>query len=126
MESVQYSVNKSKILFGFAGPRWEQRIVAELDSALNNWVDSVPDHRLCPSISVHLLILTQTYTCSPLGPKPRRLDLLQSIRVSARSVLSHANHGSPVVYTLPEEAGAAELPVRGDMRKRGQVVQSCG
>ena len=41
----QYSINKSKVLLGFVGPKWEQHIVAELDSALNKWVDSVPDHR---------------------------------------------------------------------------------
>ncbi|KAF9479628.1 hypothetical protein BDN70DRAFT_878593 [Pholiota conissans] len=39
-----YSINKSKILLGFVGQQWEQHIVAELDSALNKWVDSVPDH----------------------------------------------------------------------------------
>jgi hypothetical protein len=27
------------------GPQWQQHIVAELDSALNKWVDSVPDYR---------------------------------------------------------------------------------
>ncbi|KIL64052.1 hypothetical protein M378DRAFT_163769 [Amanita muscaria Koide BX008] len=39
-----YSINKSKMLMGFIGQQWEQHIVAELDSALNKWVDSVPDH----------------------------------------------------------------------------------
>lgn len=42
---LQYSINKSKALLGFVGQQWEQHIVAELDSALNRWVDSVPDHR---------------------------------------------------------------------------------
>jgi hypothetical protein len=42
----QYSINKSKILLGFVGQQWEQHIVAELDSALNKWIDSVPDHRM--------------------------------------------------------------------------------
>ena len=42
--SFQYSINKSKILLGFVGPQWEQHIVAELDSALNKWIDTVPDH----------------------------------------------------------------------------------
>ncbi|KAI0317119.1 fungal-specific transcription factor domain-containing protein [Amylostereum chailletii] len=37
-----YAINKSSL--GFTGPRWEQHIVAELDSALNKWLDSVPDH----------------------------------------------------------------------------------
>ncbi|PPQ66905.1 hypothetical protein CVT24_008520 [Panaeolus cyanescens] len=39
-----YAINKSKILLGLVGQQWEQHIVAELDSALNKWVDSVPDH----------------------------------------------------------------------------------
>ncbi|KAH9025471.1 hypothetical protein EDB85DRAFT_2149808 [Lactarius pseudohatsudake] len=37
-----YSINKSKIFLGFVGPHWEQHIVAELDSALNEWIDTVP------------------------------------------------------------------------------------
>ncbi|KZT23297.1 hypothetical protein NEOLEDRAFT_1180171 [Neolentinus lepideus HHB14362 ss-1] len=39
-----YSINKSKVLLGFVGQQWEQHIVAELDSALNKWIDSVPEH----------------------------------------------------------------------------------
>ncbi|KAI9511917.1 fungal-specific transcription factor domain-containing protein [Russula earlei] len=39
-----YSINKSKIFLGFVGPHWEQHIVAELDSALNEWIDTVPGH----------------------------------------------------------------------------------
>ncbi|KAK1235053.1 Gypsy retrotransposon integrase-like protein 1 [Marasmius sp. AFHP31] len=39
-----YSINKSRVLLGFVGPQWEQRIVTELDSALNKWVDTVPEH----------------------------------------------------------------------------------
>ncbi|EEB93161.1 hypothetical protein MPER_08227, partial [Moniliophthora perniciosa FA553] len=31
-------------LLGLAGPQWEQRVVTELDSALNQWADSLPDH----------------------------------------------------------------------------------
>ncbi|KAI0697711.1 fungal-specific transcription factor domain-containing protein [Cerioporus squamosus] len=39
-----YSINKSKAILGMIGPEWEQKIVAELDSALNKWVDMVPPH----------------------------------------------------------------------------------
>ncbi|KIO34337.1 hypothetical protein M407DRAFT_16870 [Tulasnella calospora MUT 4182] len=39
-----YSINKSKVHLGFVGPEWESRTVAELDSALNSWLDNVPDH----------------------------------------------------------------------------------
>ena len=52
----QYAINKSKILFGYVGPNWEQHIVAELDSALNKWVDSVPDHCTYARIVIHKCI----------------------------------------------------------------------
>lgn len=39
-----YTINKSKVLLGFVGEQWEQHIVAELDSAMNKWLDAVPDH----------------------------------------------------------------------------------
>ncbi|EPQ52682.1 hypothetical protein GLOTRDRAFT_79806, partial [Gloeophyllum trabeum ATCC 11539] len=39
-----YCINKSKVLLGFVGPEWEQRIVAELDSEVNKWFDELPEH----------------------------------------------------------------------------------
>ena len=40
----QYAINRSKVVLGFVGPEREQHIVSELDSALNRWVDSIPNH----------------------------------------------------------------------------------
>ncbi|KAF8160814.1 fungal-specific transcription factor domain-containing protein [Crassisporium funariophilum] len=37
-----YSTKKSKILTGLIGNEWEHRIVAELDSSMNKWKDSLP------------------------------------------------------------------------------------
>lgn len=39
-----YSIHKSKLMMGFVGDEWEKRIVAQLDSALNEWRDSLPSH----------------------------------------------------------------------------------
>ncbi|KXN91050.1 hypothetical protein AN958_03117 [Leucoagaricus sp. SymC.cos] len=39
-----YSTKKSKILTGLVGDQWEQRVVTELDSSMNKWKDSLPDH----------------------------------------------------------------------------------
>ncbi|KAJ7935477.1 hypothetical protein B0H13DRAFT_1854139 [Mycena leptocephala] len=39
-----YGSKKSKILLGWDGPDWEQRVVAELDSAMNDWTDNIPPH----------------------------------------------------------------------------------
>jgi hypothetical protein len=51
--SIQYSINKSKVFLGFVGQQWEQHFVAELDSALNQWIDAVPEHCMrCPCLSL--------------------------------------------------------------------------
>ncbi|KAJ7686318.1 fungal-specific transcription factor domain-containing protein [Mycena rosella] len=39
-----YSLNKAKSLLAVRDEAWEEHIVAELDSALNGWVDSIPAH----------------------------------------------------------------------------------
>ena len=41
----QYTINKSKLILGYVGPEWKQRIVAEIDSSMNKWLDSIPAHR---------------------------------------------------------------------------------
>ena len=41
----QYSINRSNTYLAFVGQEWEQRIVAGLDSSLNKWTDTIPDHR---------------------------------------------------------------------------------
>lgn len=37
-----YSTKKSKMLTGMIGSDWEVRIVAEIDSSMNKWKDSLP------------------------------------------------------------------------------------
>ncbi|KAG8943600.1 hypothetical protein FRC04_002761 [Tulasnella sp. 424] len=62
-----YSINKSKVHLGFVGPEWESRTVAELDSALNSWLDNIPDHLIWdpniedPTFFVQAAILRVTY-----------------------------------------------------------------
>jgi hypothetical protein len=40
-----FATKKSKIRSGLIGNEWEHRIVAELDSSLNKWKDSLPEAR---------------------------------------------------------------------------------
>ncbi|KAG6901646.1 hypothetical protein C0995_009645 [Termitomyces sp. Mi166 len=40
-----YATNKSRVLCGFVGQQWEERIVSEVDSALNSWMAKLPNHR---------------------------------------------------------------------------------
>ncbi|KAJ7099786.1 fungal-specific transcription factor domain-containing protein [Mycena epipterygia] len=39
-----YGLNKTKDLLTVRDDAWEEHVVAELDSALNGWVDSIPSH----------------------------------------------------------------------------------
>ncbi|KAH9957115.1 fungal-specific transcription factor domain-containing protein, partial [Russula dissimulans] len=39
-----YSLNKSRLVMGPREKGWEELTVASLNSALNNWFDSIPDH----------------------------------------------------------------------------------
>ncbi|KAJ7225062.1 fungal-specific transcription factor domain-containing protein [Mycena haematopus] len=39
-----YSLNKTKRLLAFRDHAWEEHIVAEMDSALNGWIDGIPPH----------------------------------------------------------------------------------
>ncbi|KAF8070636.1 fungal-specific transcription factor domain-containing protein [Lyophyllum atratum] len=39
-----YSTKKAKLWSGHVGNDWRHRLVAQMDSALNKWSDSVPDH----------------------------------------------------------------------------------
>ncbi|KAF8143483.1 fungal-specific transcription factor domain-containing protein [Mycena galopus ATCC 62051] len=39
-----YSLNKTKRLLSYRDQAWEEHIIAELDSALNGWVDEIPPH----------------------------------------------------------------------------------
>ncbi|KAJ7032357.1 fungal-specific transcription factor domain-containing protein [Mycena alexandri] len=41
---ILYSLDKVKELLAMRDDAWEEHLVAELDSALNNWVDSIPEH----------------------------------------------------------------------------------
>ncbi|KAJ7456061.1 fungal-specific transcription factor domain-containing protein [Mycena latifolia] len=43
---ILYSLNKAKDLLAVRAANWESQLVAELDSALNTWVDAIPAH-LC-------------------------------------------------------------------------------
>ncbi|KAK0484058.1 fungal-specific transcription factor domain-containing protein [Armillaria novae-zelandiae] len=39
-----YCTSKPKAIFGLVDKNWEEQIVMELDSALNAWIDTLPDH----------------------------------------------------------------------------------
>ncbi|RPD58799.1 hypothetical protein L226DRAFT_471250 [Lentinus tigrinus ALCF2SS1-7] len=57
-----YSINRSKLQLGQGDSQWEQRVVAELDSSLNSWLDSLPAHLRWNPDQEDTLFLTQSAT----------------------------------------------------------------
>ena len=51
--SSQYAVDKSKVApAGITTSEWRERTVAQLNAAMSQWVDSLPDHRTkLPSVA---------------------------------------------------------------------------
>ena len=52
----QYAVDKSKVApAGITTSEWRERTVAQLNAAMSQWVDSLPDHRTkLPSVAFTL------------------------------------------------------------------------
>jgi hypothetical protein len=95
--NLQYSINKSKVFLGFFGQEWEQSILSELDSALNQWVDSVPDHCATPGSLSGLLTLIISVG-SALGPKPQGPSVFRSVGDPLGGVLSAPDHDPPTLH----------------------------
>ncbi|KAI0080937.1 hypothetical protein K474DRAFT_1704231 [Panus rudis PR-1116 ss-1] len=110
-----YSIKKSKILLGLTGPQWQQNIVAELDSALNKWIDSVPDHLRWNPHNDNELFLNQSallyskyyqlqitvhrpFISTPNKPSPLSFPSLTICTNAARSAI----HVMEVLYTRSE------------------------
>jgi hypothetical protein len=80
---------------------WEEHTVASLDSALNSWFDSLPDHR--GSTLDGALLHAYQSLFSALGPPTGESNLLHSISCIARCLLLYSNHDpSPVHTNFPE------------------------
>ena len=58
-----YSTTKSRIQMGFTGEKWRQGVVSELDSALNKWLDTIPQHCELRVSSRRYLQDTETFPC---------------------------------------------------------------
>ncbi|TFK48796.1 hypothetical protein OE88DRAFT_1737564 [Heliocybe sulcata] len=96
-----YSINKSKLMMGFVGKEWEQRVVAQLDSTLNEWVDSLPEHlRWDPHRENELFFLQSAYLyCNyyrlqilvhrPFIPKPGKPSVLPSLAICTNAARSY-------------------------------------
>lgn len=42
--SLQYCIDKSKVLLGLVGPNWRESVVEQLNTAMEEWTASIPPH----------------------------------------------------------------------------------
>ena len=117
----QYSINKSRASLGHTGSEWEEKTVAELDSALNNFIDSVPDHRKRLFASLGLSFYSQT-TASTLEPTSREHALPQSVVHLIRTVLFTPDDGTSTVHTKPSKPFEVFAAFSRDMHERRASV----
>ncbi|KAI1785161.1 fungal-specific transcription factor domain-containing protein [Ganoderma leucocontextum] len=108
-----YATNKSRAQLGQSDEQWEQRIVADLDSALNKWADSLPSHLRWDPEQENVLFLTQAATISAI--------FYQYQIAVHRSFMSSSRRESPI--SLPSaiictNAARASIQVAEVLRKR--------
>lgn len=72
-----YALHKTKVRFGINSREWDERLVTEIDSALNNWLDTVPPHlRYDPHetddewLMQSSLLYSKYYNCQLLVHRP--------------------------------------------------------
>lgn len=72
-----YALHKTKIRFGINSKEWDERLVSEIDSALNNWLDTVPQHLRCDPherndewLLQSSLLYSKYYNCQILVHRP--------------------------------------------------------
>lgn len=91
-----YSTKKSKLLTGLIGNQWEQHVVAELDSAMNNWKDSLLDH--CASAGRRLTFWIIYHDSSAVESSSREYHIPTPICLASYNVLLHPNPNPPTIH----------------------------
>lgn len=93
----------------------------ELDSALNQWVDSIPEHR--QSFLTIIMGEADSWYCSSLGPKPEEYDFLEPICSPLHDLLRATNcHTPPVPILASQHTGV--FPIACYLYERRTIVST--
>ncbi|KAF8512070.1 fungal-specific transcription factor domain-containing protein [Gautieria morchelliformis] len=147
-----YSTPKSRLMQGLAVADWQQRVVLEIDSALNKWFDSIPEHLrwnpqqenkilLNQSALLHCLYYhVQTLAHRPfISTKNSSLSFVSltictnAARSSSHILEAHRTRGDPLSHMIPFAFtsgvvlllniwGAKKLGIRADPERHMQDV----
>jgi hypothetical protein len=97
--ALQYSTRKAKTIGGLMREQWEDKIVSEIDSALNKWLDVIPPHRLSffylPFSRLPMIPLD-----SALEQTTTERGILHAVGHSTRGLLPHANPRPSTVHSI--------------------------
>lgn len=103
---------------------WKLRIVTELDSALNQWVDSLPDHRKFITLGLFRLPDIRGCVNSPLGPESRGRILPRAICRAFCLLLYAADCGTPTLHNR-KPTGSHIFSFSHNMYQRRTVLHPC-
>lgn len=120
---TQYSVRHPEVQPGSTNDEWDRATLANLDSTLNAWVDSVPTHRKFASPTYLPLECLKNAPFSQMGSLPSKHCLPRPIRDALHHVLFPANLRSPAFYRITGATSAGIFEF-GDMHERREGVQS--
>ncbi|PWZ02906.1 hypothetical protein BCV70DRAFT_143909, partial [Testicularia cyperi] len=149
-----YALHKTKLRFGAHGREWDERIVTEIDSALNNWLDTVPSHlRYDPHetndewLMQSSLLYSKYYNCQILVHRPfiparksgSETSILNfpSLAICTNASRSISNlictlkernlqneAGIPIAFRSSSAAGILMMVIWGAKRNGGRVSSS--
>ena len=94
---TQYAINKTK------AAQQEQQMVAELDSALNEWIDTIPDHCAYLVQSSYFQYLSLIAFGSAVGSSQERHHVSQPVGFFVFVVSCIADRYSPAIHTIAGE-----------------------
>ena len=120
---LQYSVNRHGPIMGTREKGWEEITVASLDSALNSWFDSLPDHRGSTLDGAPLLAYRSL--SSALGSPTGESNLLRSISSTTHCLLLYSDYDPSTVHTYCPERERFVFSCIRNLCKRCPCFQPC-
>lgn len=117
-------------MLGYVGKRWEQHTVTALDSALNKWVNSVPEHRetLNPPLCLTLFqFFSSLVRWGSEASKKNKTFLVQSAFIWCQFYETQLHVHRMVALgntTDPERAAASMIICKNAARRCIEIAES--
>lgn len=124
MSESQYSIKRSGSIFNQSAQHSDQELIAELDSAMNNWMDSVPSH-CTTDLASYVWPASLIPWYSEMASKWQQRTRPQTISCAARNLLPSSDLHSSTVHTFSSEPYSRCISFSGNMYQCRALVLSC-